>query len=445
MPTYEEVPERIRAPHCDDGAALSGHHRLKRGAGLLMRTRATAAAVASKATNPGAACAAQGAAPSRRLLIVGPLPPPLGGVQLTIDMQLRSSLAREFELHVVDTSKRQLRWAVENPTWKTPFYFARDFLRLVRALVRLRPDAVLVHAAPSISLLRDWVIMVTARIAGAKVICHYHGTLHTRFPSGHTRSGRAIGRLLMSAAHRVIVLGPSYQREMAKAWKRDDLVWAPNMADVALYRSVSADACAPWLASGDRAVLFVGRLSAPKGIYDLFDAIPRVIERHPEAKFVLVGVAESDAMEPVIRAEAGRRGIAARIAFLGALDGRDKAAAFATSQMLVVPSWTEAFPLVIPEAMAAGLPVIATAVGAIPDFVKDEEDGFLIAPGDWPALADRICRLLDDGSLRRRIGERVRARAPSEFAIEVGCGKVGEVIKGVLAHVPGSKLTPGRQ
>ena len=383
----------------------------------------------------------RGATASPCLLIVGPLPPPLGGVQLTIDMQRHSSLAREFELHVLDTSKRQLRWAVENPTWKTPLYFARDFLRLVRTLVRLRPDVVVVHAAATFSLLRDWVFMATARIAGAKVICHYHGTLHTRFPSGETRSGRAIGRMLMSAAHRVIVLSPSYQREMAKAWKRDDLVWAPNMADVELFRSVAADARVPWLASGERAVLFVGRLSAPKGLYDLFDAIPRVLERHPEAKFVLVGVAESEAMEPEIRAEAARRGIAARIAFLGALEGRDKAVAFATSQMIVVPSRTEAFPLVIPEAMAAGLPVIATAVGAIPDFVKDQEDGFLIAPGDWPALAERICRLLDDEGLRRRIGERVRERAPREFAIEVGCGKVVEVANGMLANAPASNLT----
>jgi glycosyltransferase involved in cell wall biosynthesis len=296
----------------------------------------------------------------------------------------------------------------------------------------VRPDAVLVHAAAGLSFLRDWVFMMTARLAGAKVICHYHGTLHTRFPSCETRSGRAVGRLLMSAAHRVIVLGPTYRREMGKAWKRDDLDWAPNMADVALFRNISAGTRAPWLARGDRAVLFVGRLSAPKGVYDLLDAIPRVIERHPEVRFVLVGVAESDAMEPVIRAEAGRRGITPRITFLGSLEGSSKAAAFVTSQMIVVPSWTEAFPLVIPEAMAAGLPIIATAVGAIPDFVNDGEDGFLVAPGKSPELADRICRLLDDEGLRLRISERVRARAPREFAIEVGCGKVTDVIKDVV-------------
>ena len=376
------------------------------------------------------------AVPRPRLLLIGPLPPPLGGVQLIVDMQLHSSLAREFDVHPVDTSKRELRWAVENPTWKTPFYFARDFLQLIRMLVRVRPDAALVHATSSLSILRDWMFMVTARLFGARVICHYHGTLHARFPSGETRIGRAVCRFLMSAAHRVIVLSPTYQREMGKAWKRDDLVWVSNVADVALFRNMPANTPAPWLASGERAVLFVGRLSAPKGIYDLFDAIPRVIERHPEARFVLVGVAENDAMEPVIRAEAGRRGITARLTFLGSLEGRDKAAAFVTSKMIVVPSWTEAFPLVIPEAMAAGLPVVATAVGAIPDFVKEGEDGFLVPTKEPSQLADRICRLLEDESLRRRISERVRERAPREFAIEIGCGKVLDVAKDLLRSTP---------
>ncbi|MFL6582808.1 MAG: glycosyltransferase [Burkholderiales bacterium] len=200
-----------------------------------------------------------------RLLVVGPLPPPLGGVQLVIDMQRRSLLARQFELEVLDTSKHQLRWAVENPTWKTPVYFARDFLRLVRKLRRMRPEVVLVHAAASLSFLRDCLFMATARLSGARVICHYHGTLHARFPSGETRSGRAIGRLLMSIAHRVIVLCPTYQREMGKAWKRE-VDWAPNMADMALFQNQPAVLDAPWLKPGQRAILFVGRLSASKGI-----------------------------------------------------------------------------------------------------------------------------------------------------------------------------------
>ena len=375
-----------------------------------------------------------------RVLVVGPLPPPLGGVQLMNQMLVRSSLARDFEIHTVDTSKGVLRWAVERQSWRTPFYFLRDLGRLVGALARVRPAIVYVHAASGWSFARDWALMVVARLAGAKVICHYHGTLHTVFPSAETRFGRFMGRWMMRAAHRVIVLGPTYRAAMGEAWQRDDLEWSPNLADVELYRSIPRSEPAPWLAPGERAVLFVGRLSAPKGIDDLFDAIPRVLERHPEARFVLCGVAESEAREPLIRRDAERRGIATRVSFLGALEGGDLARAYVTSSVLVCPSLTEAFPLVIPEAMAAGLPIVVTAVGAIPDYVKEGEDGFLIPPRDAGALALAINRLLDDEALRRRMSEHVRERAPREFAIEVGAAK----IRAVLNQVLGARRPPRR-
>jgi glycosyltransferase involved in cell wall biosynthesis len=83
--------------------------------------------------------------------------------------------------------------------------------------------------------------------------------------------------------------------------------------------------------------------------------------------------------------------------------------------------------------MAAGLPVVASAVGAIPDFVKDGEDGCLVPARDPSALAAAINRLLDDEELRRRIATRVRDRALREFTIEAGCSRVGEILRGSLA------------
>jgi glycosyltransferase involved in cell wall biosynthesis len=359
-------------------------------------------------------------------------------------MLIRSSLARDFEIHTVNTSKGTLRWAVERQSWRTPVDFVRHLGRLLIALGRVRPDIVYVHAASGISFTRDWVLMVVARLSGARVVCHYHGTLHTVFPSVRTRFGRWCGRWMMRAAHRVVVLGPTYAREMGIAWGRDPL-WSPNLVDLDLFRGLQPEDPVPWLESGDRAVLFVGRLSAPKGIGELFDAIPAVLARHPEARFVLCGVAESEGREPVLREEVARRGFAPRVSFLGSLEGRDKARAYVSSKVFVAPSWTEAFPLVIPEAMAAGVPLVVTSVGVIPDFVKDGEDGFLIPPRDANALADAICRLLDDESMRSRMSRHVRERAPKEFAIEVGAERVGAVLHGLLAGRSAVlKLTPPR-
>jgi glycosyltransferase involved in cell wall biosynthesis len=369
-----------------------------------------------------------------KVLIVGPLPPGFGGVQSMVEMQLHSCIAEEFELHVVDISKKVLRIIVENPTWRSTIYFLRDLRRLIRALILIRPVIVIVHAASSLSFLRDWAFMMLSRLSGAKVICHYHGTLHTRFPSCETSSGRRIGRMLMRAAHRIIVVGPTYQRRMGEAWHRPDIVWAPNVVDINLFSDRTLMQPVPWLTAGEQSVLFVGRLSAAKGIWDLLNAVPLVLQRYPKTQFLLVGLAENTACEADLHREVERRGLKGRIVFLGPLMGREKARAFLASHMLVVPSWTEAFPLVIPEAMAAGIPIIATEVGAIPDFVINGADGFLIPAHDPSALADRICCLLNDDGLRTSIGRRVRHRAAAEFSIDVGCRKVASVVRELVAN-----------
>jgi glycosyltransferase involved in cell wall biosynthesis len=348
-------------------------------------------------------------------------------------MLIGSSLGRDFEFHVVDTSKKRLRWTVEKQSPRSLLDFVRHVFRLLRSLGEVRPDVVYVHAASGVSFTRDWALMAVARLTGHRVVCHYHGTLHTVFPSPRTRFGRLAGRLMMAAAHRVVVLGPTYREAFARAWRHAGVSWSPNLVKVELHRGLPPGSPAPWLAPGERGVLYVGRLSAPKGLFDLYDAIPRVLERHPHTRFLLCGVAESEAQEPVVRAEAERRGIASRVTFLGSLDGGEKALAYACSTAFVSPSWTEGFPLVVPEAMAAGLPMVVTGVGAIPDFVHDGEDGFLVPPRDPAALADRLCRLLGDEPLRARMAARVRERAPREFDVEIGAARVREVLRSLLA------------
>lgn len=379
-----------------------------------------------------------------RVLMVGPLPPPLGGVQRMNEMLQHSSLARLFELVAVDTSRRSLRWAVERQSWRSPLLLVADVGRLLSALARTRPAIVYVHAASGYSFLRDAALMAFARLSGARVVCHYHGTTHTVFPSVETGSGRAAGRLLMSLANRIIVLGPTYRDRMGAAWHRRDLVWSPNLVDTDRIRPRRELGVAPRdLAGAEHVVLFVGRLSAPKGVFDLFDAIPRVLARHPGTIFRLMGVAESAAQEPKLRSEVERLGIATNVEFLGSLEGEELTRTYASADLLVVPSWTEAFPLVIPEGMAAGLPIVTSAVGAIPDFVSDGEDGFLVPPRDPAALAEGIGRLLRDDSLRLRIAAHVRERAVSEFAVECGARRVAAVLGELAGESPPSGTRAG--
>jgi glycosyltransferase involved in cell wall biosynthesis len=132
-------------------------------------------------------------------------------------------------------------------------------------------------------------------------------------------------------------------------------------------------------------------------------------------------------------AMAASLGIADRVHFLG--QRMDVAEIVARSQVsLLVTNW-EGFPLSILEAMRANLPVVASAVGGIEESVRDGETGFLVPRGDVNALRDRIRRLLADASLRRRLGDAGRAYFQERFTLEHFVSKTYEVYQHVLEEV----------
>jgi glycosyltransferase involved in cell wall biosynthesis len=103
------------------------------------------------------------------------------------------------------------------------------------------------------------------------------------------------------------------------------------------------------------------------------------------------------------------------VTFLGSLPPAGVRAQLATSSLFILPSHEEGQPIAILEAMAAGLPVVVTTIGANPDVVRDGVDGFLVPPRDPAALADAVGRLVGDPALRARMGASARQRAHQHF------------------------------
>jgi glycosyltransferase involved in cell wall biosynthesis len=106
------------------------------------------------------------------------------------------------------------------------------------------------------------------------------------------------------------------------------------------------------------------------------------------------------------------------VEFLGVIGGQEKANALAQADVLALPSYCEAMPMAILEGMAAGLPVIATTVGAIGQVVRDGVEGFLVPPGDIEALAGKMVQMARDADLRRRMGEAARKRVAAKYSLE---------------------------
>ena len=150
-------------------------------------------------------------------------------------------------------------------------------------------------------------------------------------------------------------------------------------------------------------ILYVGRLSSEKGLLYLIDAVPKVISKYPSAKFVFVG--EDCGIKQAITERAQEHEVEQNIEFLEPKFGADLAGVYRNANLFVLPSLYETFGLVILEAMASGLPVIATKVGGVPTLIKDGYNGYLVSPGDSNALAEEIIRLLSSHSLYKRMSK----------------------------------------
>ena len=154
------------------------------------------------------------------------------------------------------------------------------------------------------------------------------------------------------------------------------------------------------------AVGTVGNLRAPKGHAVLLAAFQRVLVESPDVRLEIVG---EGPLRPSLAAEAARRGLADRISFPGFLD--DPRPLMSGWDVFVLPSLWEGCPVSLLEAMMAARPCVASAVGDVPDIIRDGENGLLVPPGDAAALAGAIRLLLRDGGLRARLGNAARATA----------------------------------
>jgi glycosyltransferase involved in cell wall biosynthesis len=182
-------------------------------------------------------------------------------------------------------------------------------------------------------------------------------------------------------------------------------------------------------------VTTVSVLRQGKGLEVLLDAAPAVLEAHPRARFLLAG---DGPLRESLEARARELGLGDR--FLWAGFRRDVPALLAASDLFVLPSLADAYPTVLLEAMAAGLPVVATRTCGIPEIVEDPATGRLVPPGDAAALAAAVCALLGapgerEGRLEA-LGRAARERARERFSTGVWVDRLEEVYRGALGGRP---------
>jgi glycosyltransferase involved in cell wall biosynthesis len=166
------------------------------------------------------------------------------------------------------------------------------------------------------------------------------------------------------------------------------------------------------LSEGHRVVTMVACLKSQKAPCDFVEVARRVRPHAPDAVFLLAG---DGALRPEVEERAAAHGLGPAFRLLGWR--RDVPQLLRATDVLVLTSRWEGLPRVLPQAMAAGVPVIATAVDGSPEAVQDGVNGFVVPPGDVDGMAQRVLHLLRDPALRQRMGDEGRSRV-GEFDID---------------------------
>lgn len=181
------------------------------------------------------------------------------------------------------------------------------------------------------------------------------------------------------------------------------------------------------LAPGVPVVIQTATLRPQKAVEVMIAATAILRRTHPDVRLVVAGQGDVARLQDVALAH----GVGDAVVLLG--PRFDVADLLAAASVGVLSSDFEGMPLAVLEYMAAGLPVVATAVGGVPEIVHDAETGFLVPRRDPAALADRISRLLGDPALARDMGERGRRRQREAFSRQAMVGAVGALYERLLA------------
>lgn len=167
-------------------------------------------------------------------------------------------------------------------------------------------------------------------------------------------------------------------------------------------------------------ILFVGRFIRQKGIIELILSMKIIAKKQKDAVLLMVG--DGPLRQAIINLSK-KLGLEKSVYLYGPVDYDDMPSVYRSGDVLVLPSittktWTEQFGYVLVEAMASGIPVVASSCGAIPEVVRNGENGFLVRPGNPVELSEKIVQLLKDDSLREKLGKKGRLTVESRYSLK---------------------------
>lgn len=368
----------------------------------------------------------------KRVLVVGPVPPPEGGVASVLLDIVHSDLADSYQF---DLFPRQpsLPEELKTSLGRNIYRFKR-FAHFLGKL--LRNHYYLVHIHSPDSAFRGTVIFsALAKLAGTPVLLHQHGTDWESFYPEASAFRKFYTRAGLRMPTRVLVLYELWKREIEKIVPNSHVQVLRNLAHD-IPPSSEADVKAikrQWeIADDDFLVVTVGSVGWRKGSYDIVRSAPRIAEQDPKIKLVLVGYEEKAGEFEETERLRHELGVEDTVILTGEAPRSAVPHFLAAADAFLLPSYSEGMPISIIEAMRSGLAIVSTPIAGIPEMITNEESGLLIPVGAPDDIASAVIRLKNDEGLRRKLGENARKAFEERFEFSRGIAEVRRIYTSLL-------------
>jgi len=268
-------------------------------------------------------------------------------------------------------------------------------------------------------------------LLGLRVVVHLHGSDFGAFYRRSPAWMRGLIRWTLGRVRRAIVLGQGLRKNFDGLVPMERVVVLPNGIRP-ISKTLDAKESLHQM-NGACRIIYLGTLMKAKGFLDVLYSVPAVVSEVPDAYFILAGEHCYPNEIQLAKDFIQQNHLQAYVEMPGVVVGDDKARLLQQADIFVFPPTApEGQPLVVLEALAAGLPVIATPQGAIPEMVIDGVNGFLIPPGDPTAISEKIVNLIRNPTLRRNMGRASLESYQNNYTFDKWAGKLMQILMDAL-------------
>jgi len=335
-----------------------------------------------------------------RILFIGPTPPPYHGVTVMNKILLNSRFCDVFNVDVIETNYSNKITDLNSLSLEK---ISKLFSHIQLSIQNLSNNNYDFICYPinftRNALLRDFILLSVIKLFPYKIIYYTHGNNLPGFIQNENPLIKMVIRKAIRYAKGAIVVGENL-RFNYKGFLPDELVVPVHHGMESFVNKPNARQV-----SDEIRVLYLSNLVLTKGFFVLIQAISEVIKHVQNIKFIFAGEWENSQTKEMVIGYIEENNLSEFIEFKGRVIGDDKEQIYFDSDIFVFPTFypLETFGIVNLEAMQAGLPIITTGRGAIPEVIEEGKNGFIVPEQNPEAIADKIILLAKNKALRENI------------------------------------------